>query len=627
MERAAGPSAEATNGRELEGVSEEHDEGQNRASARVEQAVTKLKQLLAEASTENIVGHCVKDNILAANFLKSKHGLHSPERQQAFLLSVLLASPPPADGRPLTENQWKELYACLEEAFAAYLELFWPSPEELRDQSDEWHAIRSVAMPAFIHYFNTGLLATAEQVRSRITRYVAPFDDWFEGQAGLSVSKALIIADWLHTCFSDASEELKKYNDEVTDLQAEAAKLAKDRGLPDTEVVRIAVEELGGRPSLEGLHRAMTSFAAVSPQQLVGRFVDSGAEYLREFVGVRGNLPDIDYPTESYSWDALALVRTAEERLLIPSVNGLYTSILEWAERLLKGSDIRDDYFRHRDKVLEEEVVRIFRRLLPEADYYQNLCETTDGQYEHDLIILVEETVILIEAKAAPPIEPFRDPERAFTRLRHGFRNSSGIQHGFEQAARIRRRLENGEVVELFDLVGGRRITLDPSVLTEPLCVCVTRDNFGPLATDLALLLERQPEEAYPWVVNVFDLDAIAEAWEYLGWGSGDLLSFLEWRLKCHGKVFGTDELEYIGYHIRHGSLRSVVESDADFMQLNHHYSDFFDELYTHVHFGGPAPETDVIEPVLMDLGESLKTGRPVFVESQEKSGGAPEES
>lgn len=46
-------------------------------------------------------------------------------------------------------------------------------------------------------------------------------------------------------------------------------------------------------------------------------------------------------------------------------------------------------------------------------------------------------TVIVVEAKASPPVEPFRDPDRAFVRVRHAFRSDRGIEHAFEQGRRI----------------------------------------------------------------------------------------------------------------------------------------------------------------------------------------------
>lgn len=592
----------------------------SQATARVERAVRRLKKLIENAGTEEVAGRCVGDNLRAANFAEPRHELSSPARQQAFLLSVMLASPPPTTGQPTSEDQWKEIYACLEEAFGAYLSIFWPSQEELSDIPEEWHSVRAVAMPAFLQYFYTDILATSEQVRSRILRYVAPFDQWLDDEWGLSATKAVTVADWIHRCFSESSEAVQRYVRELAEIEDRSIEIVQDRGLPPEDAMRIAVEELSAHHAVEELHRAMAKLAVVRPEDLKEKFGPAGAAYLREFVGVRGSHSDIDYPTEAYIWDALSLVQVTANRLLIPSVNGLYTAILVRAERRLEASQMRDRYFSNRDRMLEQEVEHVFKRLCPDAALFENVYETQDNQFEHDLIVIQDNTVLIVEAKAAPPRPPFRDPERAFIRLSRSFRSDSGIQHGFEQAARLRRRLDSGETVDLFGRDGKRVTRLEPEVLERRICVCVTRDNFGLLATDLALLLERPREEPYPWVVNVLDLDAIADAWDFLKWGPDELLAYLEWRLRCHGKVFGTDELEFVGYHIRHGSLMSAVESNADLMHLNRDYSDFFDTLYNHIHFDGPEPETEVIEPVMMDLRQSLLSGAPILLEPETRT-------
>ena len=105
---------------------------------------------------------------------------------------------------------------------------------------------------------------------------------------------------------------------------------------------------------------------------------------------------------------------------------------------------------------------------------------------------------------------------QAPSRYVHTFRADSGIQKGYLQADRIVRRLKSGETVSLYDK-GGRPIgRLVPQELELIVGVVVTRDDFGALATNLKLLLEKDPEGAYPWVVNIIDLGNLAEAWKYL---------------------------------------------------------------------------------------------------------------
>ena len=109
----------------------------------------------------------------------------------------------------------------------------------------------------------------------------------------------------------------------------------------------------------------------------------------------------------------------------------------------------------------------------------------------------------------------------------------------------------------LYDKDGQLTGQLIPHEIKLIIGVVVTRDDFGALATNLKLLLEKEPEGAYPWVVNIIDLGNLAEAWKSLGYNTDKLRHYLEQRILVHGKVFSPDELDFAGFFLRHGSLNA----------------------------------------------------------------------
>jgi hypothetical protein len=220
---------------------------------------------------------------------------------------------------------------------------------------------------------------------------------------------------------------------------------------------------------------------------------------------------------------------------------------------------------------------------------------------------------LIIEAKASPPVEPFRDPDRAFTRLRHAFRADTGIQGAFLQANRLARRLRSGEIVELFDSTGAVAARLNPADYRAIYSVVFTRDDFGPLATNLQLLLEKDPGDPYPWVVNAFDFTTICEAREYWEWDPSVLLEYLDERLLLHGKAYATDELDFLGFRLRHTSFLTVLQAQADRIVLNPSYADVFDEMYRARHLNEPRVVIKTSIPVLTDLRRSLQSGHVVM--------------
>src|SRR5262249_45889127 len=146
------------------------------------------------------------------------------------------------------------------------------------------------------------------------------------------------------------------------------------------------------------------------------------------------------------------------------------------------------------------------------------------------------------------------------------------------------------------------------------------RDNYGPLATDLALLLEKEDGEPYPWAINVLDLEVLGEAWNYFGWSTRELLEYLQHRIRLHGKVFSDDELVFAGYYVKHGSLEQVQQAQADHIALDPSYSNVFDDIYRHSHQAGPPVELKRKPPVLMDLRKSLMEGKAVFEDEMGKT-------
>ena len=187
------------------------------------------------------------------------------------------------------------------------------------------------------------------------------------------------------------------------------------------------------------------------------------------------------------------------------------------------------------------------------------------------------------------------------------------VRKAYDQGNRIVQRILKGEVVSFFDCDGRERGSISRGSRFT-LCACVTRDDFGPLATNLKLLLEKADGDAYPWATNILDLSTLAEAWTYFGWDSMQLCTYLEQRLTLHGKVFSAYELDYAGCFIRHGGFGPMTRSGAALVQLSTDYSDVFDQIDLHLHAGGPPVVITQKEPVMWDMRRSLAAGAPVYV-------------
>ena len=426
----------------------------------------RIRTVVRDCSTESVVGYCM---------LKQQNGfpsseLSSPAKQIRLVLGIMLESEEPSDPKEFTGQEWYEIVEPLEALSSAYMQLYLPNGEATTNQSEEWSTIHQVAMTAFLDYHQKGLLASVEQVSDRIRSYLCPFDDQLSSALGISASEAQKIALYIGGQFQEQM-------DRVGQLAPTQSPLAE----PSIELVE-AVNRLG-----------RTKLA-----DLVEQYGETGKIFWDLFAVRRGEGPPISYPTERSIVERRPWVSLPNGEVMLFNFNILLSAVLLRGEETLANSDIREQYFRNRDKTLEEQSTTVLRRILgPESRVYRNVFETPDSQYEHDLVILTTDICLFVEGKASPMDEPFRDPERAFVRLQRRFRSESGIQKAYDQSLRLYKLLQAGELT-LYDGKGAEILRLPSSHLDNAFCVCVTRDSFGPLATFLSPLLSRGVDEPLP---------------------------------------------------------------------------------------------------------------------------------
>lgn len=574
--------------------------------------VAEIRKLLGDHSTSSVVGWCWSFNVQAANELDWHKVLHSPARQLSFMLGLLLGSPEPASPKELGGEEWRQVLSLLNEAFNQYQSLYYPSRTEAKDLGADWWRARDVAMPAFFHYGFNDLMASPEQVEARIATYLTPFDEVIGTDWGLGPLEASAIARWISDrlqrsldLFMDLRDEVESARDDLlgrgdTIQTIDAAKDALAEDYPD----------LGTR-----LSAALEDLGCIRFEDLEASFPESARAFWEEFTVERGQGTSVEFPTERTVFDERPLILKSQSIAMCPSINAVFTAVLRRGEELLQNGPSSESYYRQRDKALEDEAAELFSRWFGEgATCLRGLYETQNQSFEHDLIVVSDGRCLVVECKATPPKEPFRDPERAFVRLTRAFRSETGIQHAFDQANRVCRRVRAGDRVTLYDDAGEAVVSLSSEELDSIYAVCVTRDDYGPLATNLSLLLDKEDDDPFPWVVNVFDMQALCEAKEYFSLPSSYLMHYLDERLPLNGRAWTTDELDIFAFRLKHGTLDWVRKTDADFFVVDPSYANLFDEIYRAKSFDGPPVRLEPKPPVISDMRASLEAGSLVTV-------------
>jgi hypothetical protein len=544
--------------------------------------VEELRLVVSKCDSVTILGSCATYLLKFEDNKKRSSPLNSPVRQIFFLLGLMLTTDEPILPEMFSKEMWDRSRDLLNNITNAYAILILPNPEEEKYYSERWKEISAVSSSAFLHFHNTGLLATVEQVVDRISNDIATFDDSIETDLGINSTTTIKIIDWISNYLQESLDKL------------------------------LGLRENLGKGNNEQVHKEfseqMDSFLQIKKELLEQEFGKEIIDVFWDlFVSKRGMTSEFIYYTERNVAEDKPLFQVDEETLYCPTINSVYWAVLNFFEEYLIDSPNKHSFTRRRDKNLEEKVLSNIRKVLDStAEYYTGLFESETLHNEHDLIVRDGKTVLVIESKASPPIEPFRDPEKAYTRIRRHFQSDKGIQKAFEQASHIQRKLFSGESVFLYN--NNRKLITEfkPDEIEKVYCICLTRDDYGPLATDLSLLLEKEESDPYPWATNIYDLDTMVNAWNYFGWGSERFYEFLDERSVLHGKVFTTDELEFTGYFIKHGNYAELIEADGDLLMLDNSYSDVFDRIYQ-AEKGGEAVEFNPTGPTMADTKDLFR--------------------
>jgi len=235
---------------------------------------------------------------------------------------------------------------------------------------------------------------------------------------------------------------------------------------------------------------------------------------------------------------------------------------------------------KHREKSLEQKVTEVFKTFFTqkEAFFYENYF--VEKNYEQDLLIIYKGNAIIIEIKASKLREPFRDVEKAVTRLKDDFKNS--IQYGFEQCLRVEDYFYDDKPFEITNEKGKVLYKINPSKIKYIFSIVVTLERFGSLQTDLGLLLQKDDDIEFPWCVYIDDLEVFLLALKQnISNPTSQFLNFLKLRREMHGRMYSIDELDVCASYLQSPKkFKMYSEANDTYLTFSPYEQGDFDKLY-----------------------------------------------
>lgn len=545
----------------------------------IESKINSLKEILRDINTEDLIGFVANDFGITVNInenISERTQLNSPFKQYLYLIGLLLST---QDNSILTKKEppLEIIKTILNEITDCYAEIFLPRDgEKIDNVDDHWLEARKISMPVFLNYFNTNSLTFEEQAEDRIRVWFTPFNEYIQEQIGMSVGELLRIYTFIR-------DNLKNRFDNIQKLQYKA-KEEREQFFKYMEKKKVSFEQAKKELYLPNTIKLGEEIQLIHQVKVEDLSYEFGEEITKNFVSLFSMIrqdSSFFYYTEKNPFETSPMWRKSDKLLFVPMCVQILHAIQIQLTSLLESSEYKEKFYKNRDKKSEEKTLEIFQGVFKDsANYYTSVFENNKSQNEHDLLIECGDTVFIVEVKASKVKEPFRDPDKAYKRIKRDFRSDGGIQKGYNQGLNLKNLILSKKETILYDSNGNELLRIEKDKIKKVFILVVTAEDFGILSTNLSYLLEKPEEEPYPWACNLHDLETALDGIIYKKGSINSFIQYLHEREEFHKYLVASDELEILGYFLENGSLQSLNASEEKFFGFDPDFATVFDEIY-----------------------------------------------
>lgn len=538
-----------------------------------------LKDIVATYNTQWFLGDLsgLMQNIATGRANDQLGKLSSPMRQLYFLGGLLVTSDSSnAVDIQHSPEKWNKIVDLLNEIEAEYYQIFFPKENELID--DEWKKIRKVAMPSFLSYFNQGPLNYEEQTINWVRDLYSQLNAIIEASTGLQTED-----------FIQFYENLDKLHQ--SNFQSFSTK--KETLRPDwKKYTKLEIGHVDGMPEsmLEMFEERLPLMTFVADHGIICRFFPEEivspilslekVQKILQLLTTSRQQADYLYYTATKPGNPLyekPIVDIGDGMFQVFEVKQVVHAIENQLEKLCTSTtETTTKYVDKKGKLLEDRVVKLF------TDYLGADCKVFQSYYvdgcEQDILILWKKNAFIIEAKGYSLAEPFRDPNRAFVRIKSDF--DACIGYGYKQTRRVEEKFINQVPLCLTDKNGNLIEEIDTTNYDNDFSIIVNLKSFSQIQTDLSTLLKLpNDDDVFPWAVKLDDLEVFLLTLKAQKKNPITLVNFLLMRENLHGKLICSDELEVCGGFIS-GKITEKSIEKSNVLATTPDLAGLFDSQY-----------------------------------------------
>ncbi len=466
----------------------------------IEAVVEDLQTELKPVKAESLLVHAMR-MILELDSRSTSplyQHLQSPMRQTLYMVDVYYSIIDREESVEMDNERWDRIAVLLDEIEMTYfINIGFPNGGDVfHDERDEQIG---VALSTFMGYFGNALMSYEEQTYDRIVRYLKPYDAYIRSHYGFTVDQALSFILHVRQLNNDKLNEVARPYLDIYSFYAthpdEWHKLMQkfiDRGVTDPH-------DWWNQPELSGMLKTITTNPGEihlhSKEELLNVEIDDDAlqRILAFFTYDKDSIKgQTVYYADKHHSETHPLIQLGDSYVCPINkflLEGMFYRI-DYA--LMHDNVVGQKYKQDKDKAFEKKVEELFRDFFPpKTKVFTNY--SVDGVSENDLLVLIGDDCIVVEVKNCGFREPFRDPLKAFPRIKRDYSNA--IQLGYEQCKRIEDVLLSGKDVDILDASDMKKVHyhLKSKNIGAVWSVVVTDFKYGTIQTDLASLLNSRP--------------------------------------------------------------------------------------------------------------------------------------
>ncbi|MFP4314242.1 MAG: SEC-C metal-binding domain-containing protein [Alphaproteobacteria bacterium] len=512
----------------------------------------------------------------------TKMNLHSPFRQCGYIASLALSAKQIDEALPLDKDAWKAICAKANKIYDYYDLMYFPKDGDFSKITKEKHDQGGIAMPSFLLNFCAGVHASVEQVKEDVASLYTPFSKEIEAALGIGVHEIIEICTFIENKLQSRIEGGAMKAMECWQQFRKELDSGIDPGIVESNARKCMDENVARNFLNMGIIKFEEIQAAFSKESATA-FMD----LLSQERASTSNSDDIIFPTETLSISQKPLAHLNDGDFALITGNHLILAIQENLYGCLENIGLLEKFNKHKGEFLENKALQLFQGIFENnAQYYPAVCETPGDQNEHDLLIVYERTLLIVECKANRIRKGFRDIEKSFPRIKDDFK--SYIQEGYNQARNLKKLVLSQQETTLYKMGGDVAVSLKKDQFDQIEKIVLTYENEGLLATKLSLLLTLDSGDSFPLCLNIQDLRQLSVYKQYIGLTAELFFKYLKQRKLIHEKIANDDELDIFGFFLKKRSLNEIIKAKCELFYIEPGFSAIFDEAYNKEKFPEP---------------------------------------